>query len=72
MSRIGDIDFCQKFRPSFTESENVALFATPIFPKPPSPPTYDLNHVLWPQPNWSIISGDKSAGKLRGKSGSRL
>ena len=46
MSRIGDIDFCQKFRPSFTESENVALFATPIFPKPPSPPTYGLNHVL--------------------------
>ena len=72
MSRIGDIDFCQKFRPSFTESENVAVFVTPIFPKPPSPPTYGLNYVLWPQPNWSVESGDKSAAKLPSKSGCRL
>ena len=45
MSRIGDMDFCQKLPPPpfLTEGENVALLATPIFPNPtpppPSPPT---------------------------------
>ena len=45
MSRIGDMDFCQKLPPPppplLTEGENVALLVTPIFPNPPppSPPT---------------------------------
>ena len=41
MSRIGDMDFCQKLPPPppplLTEGENVALLATPIFPNPPPP-----------------------------------
>ena len=35
MSRIGDMDFCHKLpHRRFTEGENVALLATPIFPNP--------------------------------------
>ena len=74
MSRIGDMDFCQKLPPLFTEGENVALLATPIFPNPPPLPSHlkGLNYALWLQPNWPVMSGDTSGGKLPSKSGCRL
>ena len=45
MSRIDDMDFSHKLPhpppPSlFTEGENVALLATPIFPNPPPLPSH--------------------------------
>ena len=39
---------------------------------PPSPLPEGLNSVAWPHPNWPLMSGHMSAGKLPSKSGCRL